>query len=154
VTARAVPARLAAAIHACRKRVAGLEDEATWRAFLQTTTGCDSLRAMDGRKLGRVLDALHARGAPRMSARGAGRAQLPQDDQSRKARALWLALAEAGALADRREAALDAFVRRVTGRDSLRFCGPAEKMRVIEGLKAWLARVEARGVESAAGEAG
>ncbi|GIX12033.1 regulatory protein GemA [Elioraea sp.] len=138
-----VPARLAAAIHACRRRVPGLEDEAAWRAFLSRVAGRDSLRAMSGPELGRVLDALHAAGAPRRPGRGAGRAAIPCDPLSRKVRALWLALAEAGAVADRSERGLDAWVARQCGVTSLRFCGPEHRVRLIEALKAWARRVGA-----------
>lgn len=138
-----IPARLAGAIHACRKRVAGLDDEAAWRGFLVQATGKDSLRAMDGRELGRVLDALHQRGAPRRPGKGAGRVALPADPLSRKIRALWLAIAEAGAIENASEQALDAFVKRQTGIDSLRFADGAAKVRVVEALKGWARRVGA-----------
>lgn len=138
-----VPARLAGAIHACRKRVAGLEDEAAWRGFLVQATGKDSLRAMDGRELGRVLDALHKRGAPRTAGKGAGQRRLPSDPLSRKVRALWLALAEAGAIENASEQALDAFVKRQTGIDSLAWADGPAKVRVVEALKGWARRVGA-----------
>ena len=138
-----VPARVAAAIHACRKRVAGLEDEAAWRGFLAATTGKESLRAMTGRELGRVLDALHRKGAPRTAGRGAGRAALPSDPLARKIRALWLAIAEAGGVEDASERALDAWVKRQVGVESLAWADAAQKVRLVEALKAWGARLGA-----------
>lgn len=138
-----VPARLAAAIHACRRRVAGLEDDTAWRGFLAQQTGKESLRAMTGRELGRVLDALHQRGAPRVAGKGAGRASLPRDPLSSKIRALWLALAERGAIEDASERALDSWVERQCGMASLRFADGAQKVRLVEALKAWARRVGA-----------
>lgn len=139
----AIPARVAGAIHACRKRVAGLDDEAAWRAFLVQTTGRDSLRAMTGRELGRVLDALHARGAPRAPGKGAGRAAIPRDPLASKIRALWLAIGQAGGVADTSERALDAWVLRQCGVASLRWADPGQKVRLVEALKVWARRVGA-----------
>ncbi|WP_291295340.1 regulatory protein GemA [Elioraea sp.] len=138
-----IPARLAGAIHACRKRVAGLDDDVAWRGFLEATTGKASLRAMDGRELGRVLDALHKRGAPRTPGKGAGQRSLPSDPLSKKIRALWLALADAGAIENPSEQSLDAFVKRQTGIDSLRWADGPAKVRVVEALKGWARRVGA-----------
>lgn len=139
----AVPARLARAIHACRRRVAGLEDEAAWRAFLAQAVGTDSLRRMSGPELGRVLDALHQRGAPRAPAKGAGRAAIPRDPQASKIRALWIELGRAGAIEDSSERALDAWVLRQCGVASLRWADGGQKVRLVEALKAWARRVGA-----------
>lgn len=139
----AVPARTAAAIFACRKRVEGLDDEATWRGFLSQVTGKDSLRAMTGGELGRVLDALHQRGAPRAAGKGAGRASLPRDPLASKIRALWLAIAETGGIEDASERALDAWVLRQCGVASLRWADAAQKVRMVEALKSWARRVGA-----------
>src|SRR3546814_2194986 len=55
--------RAMAAVYACRKQVAGLDDEESWRDFLEETTGKRSLRQMSGGELGRVIGGLHERGA-------------------------------------------------------------------------------------------
>lgn len=138
-----VPARIARAIHACRKRVAGLEDDAAWRGFLASVAGRDSLRAMTGPQLGRVLDALHARGAPRVAGKGAGRAEIPRDPLASKIRALWIALGRAGAIEDASERALDAWVLRQCRVASLRWADGGQKVRMVEALKAWASRVGA-----------
>lgn len=122
------------AVHACRRRVAGLEDEATWRAFLDHVTGGQtSVRSMTMAELGRVIDALHARGAP------ASRPRL-DEPQLRMARGLWITLHQAGAVRNGSDAALDAFVRRVTGVGQLTWCGPDQANKVIEALKDWCRR--------------
>lgn len=74
---------------------------------------------------------------PKAAALGRGAAS---DPQSKKVRALWLALAEAGVVRDKSEKALRSYVHRMTGRDDLRFCDPAEKWRLIESLKSWAVR--------------
>lgn len=135
--------RLIAAVHACRKQVAGLAEDDAWRDFLRRVAGADSLRAMDGRTLGRVLDELHKAGAPRKTGTGAGRPALDDRPQVKKARALWIELAKAGAVRDGSEAALESFAKRVTGKARLAWCRPADLNKLIEALKDWQARDDA-----------
>lgn len=124
--------KLIQAIQACRRQVAGLDDDPTWRAFVGRATGGEtSLRAMTGPELGKVLDALHASGAPRT-----GRAAYATK-QARMARGLWIELAELGVVENRSDQALDAFVQRQTGIDAARWLtDPREAGKVIEALKA------------------
>jgi hypothetical protein len=131
----AASTKLIRAVQACRRKVMGLEDDAAWRAFLVQTTKLDSLRAMAPRQLGLVIDALHRAGAPKApGARPAHR--LDDRPQARMARGLWIELADAGIVQDRRDAALDRFVERVTHRSSIRFCREGELNKVLEALKA------------------
>jgi len=58
-----------------------------------------------------------------------------------KVYALWKELQLAGALRDSSVVALRHFVKRVTGRDALQWATPGDLNKVIEALKAWLARV-------------
>lgn len=129
--------KLMQAVHACRRQVPALQDEAAWRGFLLKTAGKDSLRAMTGRELGRVIDALHAQGAPRRAGTGAGRpaSTLDMRPQARMARGIWIELGRAGVVRDRSERALDAFAKRITGRDSLRFCDARQLNQVVEAVK-------------------
>jgi hypothetical protein len=149
-------ARLIAAVQTCRRKVDGLADDATWRAFLTRVAGADSLRAMDGRQLGRVLDALHQAGAPRLpgAASGArlrhdgaaapgGKPALDDRPQVRMARGLWIELHQAGAVRDASEAALEAFAKRVTGKARLAWCRPFDLNKLIEALKDWRDRTDA-----------
>lgn len=136
-------ARAIAAVQTCRRQVPALADDSTWRAFLLRVTGAESLRAMDGRQLGRVLDELHRAGAPRRAGAGAAKPALDDRPQMRKARALWIELAKAGAVRDRSEAALHAFAKRVTGKDQVAWCTPADLNRLIEALKDWRDRTDA-----------
>lgn len=138
--------KLYAAIHACRRHVTGLGDEDTWREFLSAVTTKRSLRALDDNELGRVLDALHARGAPTVPAR-AKATRLADSPQAKRARALWLDLFELAEIEDPSETALGAFVKRQTGRDALRFCAAEDMHKVIEALDAWCRRA---GLDSSA----
>lgn len=119
------------AIQACRRHVPGLDDDGAWRALLERVTGKTSLRAMNAPEMGRVLDALHAAGAPR---KGGSRYATKQ---ARMARGLWAELGRAGTVRNPSDQALDAFVRRQTGIDAARWLtDPAEAGKVIEALKA------------------
>jgi phage gp16-like protein len=126
------------AVQACRRQVAGLDDDATWREFLQRSANGQSLRTMSAAQLSRVLDALHQAGAPRKTK---NRPRFTDTPQMAMIRGLWLELAQLdGGVADRSEAALGDFVRRQTGQDIGRL-NAASASRVIEGLKQWRDRL-------------
>lgn len=128
------------AIHACRRKVQGLEDEESWRSFLLQHGARRRLSEMDGQQLGRVLDALHAAGAPRVPGKGAGTRRLADDDQARMIRGLWLELRDLDELRDASEEALARFVLRQTGVSALQWLGPRQANSVIEALKKWVER--------------
>lgn len=62
------------------------------------------------------------------------------DAMTRKVRALWAELHQAGRVEANTDQALAAYVKRMTGRDSIRWCSVAQKTTLIEALKKWLAR--------------
>jgi phage gp16-like protein len=153
-TAKKSAGKAIAAIQACRRQVAGLADDDTWRAFLDRVVGKMSLRAMSGAELGRVLDALHAAGAPRPQGKAAGgRSRYRGTPQLGKLRALWLELAGVGAVRDRSDAALSAYIKKMTGQDMGQLAAD-DAGRAIEGLKAWLRRAKAAGAAAADAGAG
>lgn len=124
-------AEMIKAVQACRRKVTGLAEEATWREFLKTTAGKDSLRAMDGAELGRVLDELHRRGAPKMA-----KFRAPSEKPwARKIFVLWRSLDLIGELPDASPAALRGFVDRQTGVADPDWLTPAQSSSVIEALK-------------------
>lgn len=131
-------ARLIKAAQTCRRKVAGLEADGDWRAFLERVTGQTSLRAMSGPQLGRVLDALHDAGAPKK----APASRFADTAQMRMIRGLWIELAELGAVSDASEKALGAFVKRQTGQELGRLNARASA-QVIEALKGWRGRAGA-----------
>jgi len=133
------------AVHACRRKVPTLADDAAWRGFLARAAGKTSLKAMTGGELGRVIDALHKLGAPKAAGSGAGRPArlLDSRPQARMARGIWIEMGKAGLVRDRSESALDSFCFRVTGKSSLTFCGAAELNKVLEAVKDMLRRGKA-----------
>ncbi|MDG3442425.1 regulatory protein GemA [Nitrospirillum amazonense] len=131
------------AIQACRRQVAGLDDDATWRDFLHATVGLRSLRQMTGPQLGRVIDALHAQGAPKRAPRSAGRPVVADDPQSVKIRAMWRELHRISQVKSVTEATIAGWASRQLGKPvaDLRFLTGDEKRRLIEALKQWHQRV-------------
>jgi phage gp16-like protein len=67
---------------------------------------------------------------------------LTDDDMSKKIRALWIELHQAGKVRDGSEKALAAFVKRMSRKDSLNWCSVVDKTAIIEALKKWLEREE------------
>lgn len=112
---------------ACRAQ--GIEDDDR-RALQREVTGKASLGDMTPAEIGRVLDRLNrGRAAP-----------MAHRPHVAKIRALWWSLYWLGAIDDPGERALNAFVKRQTGRNALRFLGAPQAASVIEALKAWCAR--------------
>lgn len=127
------------AIQTRRRQIPHLVEDDAWRDFLAAATGgIRSLRAMDDAALAQVSAALTKTGAPMGPGRSADK--LPKDPQSRKLRALWITMGQAGVVRDRREAALCAWCARQLGLpqlDSLSFLKPAQRGRCIDDLVQW-----------------
>lgn len=70
---------------------------------------------------------------------------LANDAQSRKIRALWLSLADAGVVRNRSEAALASYAKRQCGVDALQWLTASQAQALIESLKRWLTRTTESG---------
>jgi len=139
-------------IHVAKRDLA-LDDD-TYRAMLMAATGKDSSANLSVPQLERVLAHMKKSGftvrhkaradRPRDSRHATGTLSrsIAQDAQSRKIRALWLSLHEMGAVRDASEAALGAYVRRITSIDALKWISADQASHVIETLKKWQARVQ------------
>lgn len=127
------------AIHAGRRALRW--DDDTYRATLIQLTGKDSAANLDERERAAVLDRMRELGFKRTGKASGWTGTERGRTQQGKVRELWAALREAGALRDDSDVALRAFCARQTGRDRLEWCTPVELNKVVEGLKAWLARV-------------
>lgn len=68
--------------------------------------------------------------------------KLAQGATARKIRSLWLQLRDIGVLENPDEAALLAYVKRMTDVDRLEWLNDAQERRVIESLKQWLTRAK------------
>jgi len=128
-----------AAIHAMRREVGLGEDD--YRALVGRVSGGRTESAGELAEAGRaaLLDALRKLGG----GRGQKSAVYGPPEQRAKARALWIALAEAGGIKEGSDKALNAFIKRQTQKD-LGTLPPEAWKKVIEALKAMLRRAGAR----------
>lgn len=124
-----------AKIHIAKSQL-GLEDE-TYRAMLRLHGGAESCRDIDEAGLLRVLKHLRAAGF-----RDIGRGGAALRPKQRAVWALWLTLADRG-IVHRSQEALDSFVKRQVGVDSVRWLPDPKAAAVIEALKQWVARTAA-----------
>jgi hypothetical protein len=105
-------------------------DDDDRRQIQREVTGKASLADMDLRELGLVLDRLNKG----WKGPTGNRAHIG------KIRALWWTLYWLGAIDEPNDAALDAFVKRQTGKDRIQFLGNKQAFSVIEALKSWAHR--------------
>ena len=124
-----------AAIHTMAKEIGLGEEE--YRALVGRVSGGRTESA------GGLADAGRAALLDELRKLGGGRAQKSTvygpPEQRAKARTLWIALAEAGAIKEGSDKALNAFIKRQTTKD-LGTLPPEAWEKVIEGLKPMLAR--------------
>lgn len=116
-------------------------DEDTYRQMLQGLTGKASTKGMDMTQLNRVLESMKKKGF-RIKPAGKAKSGIPLDShpQSKKIRALWLEMADAGVIRDRSEKALTLWVKRETGISALCWLNAEQASSVIEKLKKWQRR--------------
>ncbi|MEI7250301.1 regulatory protein GemA [Pectobacterium versatile] len=119
------------------KRDRKLDDD-TYRQFLVNYAGVDSTRDMTERQLQQVLDAMKLLGFKVKSTKP--HKITATDAQSKKIRALWLEMADAGYVRDSSERAINAYVHRITDVGRLEWLSTDQASRVIESLKQWQAR--------------
>lgn len=104
-------------------------DDATRHALQLRVTGKASCSDMTVAELERVLEEIN---------RGRPRADTPAAHQ-RKIKALWISAWQLGVVRDRKDEALDRFIKRQTGIDALRFLPPAKAAPVVQALKTMMA---------------
>lgn len=146
-----------AKIHIAKQQLA--MDDSAYEALLLRVGGAVSAAEMGPTERRAVLTEMQRLGwkpTPPKRALGSGRkASAPAPEDERKtALALWIQLHAAGAVHDPSDSALAAFARRQTGIDHWRWTDGKAAWRVIEALKAWLARVELKAVWSRCYSAG
>lgn len=124
-----------------RKALQLHEDD--YRAKLEELTGKRSAAGCSFAELGKVLDWMKSKGFTPIVASSvssshgsAPRRRAADHPSAKKARALWISLAQLGAVRDGRESALEAFGRRQLGVDALAWADQAMMFRLIEALKA------------------
>lgn len=129
--------RLVRLIHVARRDIS--MDEDTYRSVLLSITGKVSASSLGILQLEHVLAHMKKCGFKVRTNRQSR--QLAGDAQSKKIRALWLDLHQAGVVRNASEEALAAFVKRMTGIDALQWLDSGQASQVIEELKKWKNRV-------------
>lgn len=125
-----------AKIHIAKKEL-HLDDD-TYRHLLQEVAGVTSSKDLNEQGMKKVLERLQQAGfKPRAAPKTRA---LANDSQSRMIRGLWLQLHELGAVRSPDEAALGAFVKRMTGSEALQWLSDRKASVVIEHLKKWRKR--------------
>ncbi|EJL1650765.1 regulatory protein GemA [Salmonella enterica] len=135
--------RLIQFIHIAKNQL-GIDTD-TYRQMLLSITGESSTSTMTPGQLNKVLNAMKEKGFRVKPAKKAGTTR-PLDDtpQVKKLRAMWLDMHAKGIVRDSSEAALQAWVKRETGVDSLKWLEPEMASHCIEKLKKWRARTAVR----------
>ena len=134
--------RWIASIHASAAQLgmdtADKSPSSDYRAMLLQHGGKRSTTDMDDDALRRVMRHL-------LQALRPGRPPPPPDGwHAEKMRRLWRDLAQLGALHEPTDQGLNRFVEHTTGKTAPRFCSSIEGNRVVEALKAWIARETAK----------
>lgn len=129
--------RLIKLIHVAKRNLR--MDDDSYRSILHTIGKAESSSDLSIPELERVLEHLKRCGF-KVRPKRADRA-LSDNPQDKKIRALWLDLHQAGAVRNPSEAALAAFVKRMTGVDALQWLSGAQASKIIEELKKWRARM-------------
>lgn len=128
--------RSLAAIHVAKKQL-GLDDD-TYRAMLTRLTGKQSAKDMNETERFTVIEALRQQGFKKVSKPSQKRLE---GKFAPKLQALWIAAWNLGLVKNRTDEALISFIKRQTGIDHVRFLRYGDDAaKVIEALKAWLAR--------------
>lgn len=109
-----------------------------YRAVLFAKTGKRSAGELDGTGRKRFIEHLKACGWTSRKKPAGPR----YSRQQWHALMLWRDLGKAGALTDKSDAALNAFIKGQCGIADLRFLGTSQASLVIEALKSWLRRVK------------
>lgn len=128
---------LLAKVHIAKKEL-GLDDE-TYRLILENEVGKTSASKCTERQLIKVVEALKEKGWKNSQKK---KFRSTKDRLKRKIYALWGELQNLGAVQSKDKTALDAFVKKHTGIDSVSFLDENPAIKIIEILKAWIERVE------------
>lgn len=129
--------RLIKLIHVAKRDIA-LDDD-SYRAILLRIGNKASAADLTVPELEKVLEHMKRSGFKVRSKKNDR--PLASDDQSKMIRGLWLALAGMEVVRNSSEAALGAFVKRMTKVDTLQWLSTEQASQVIEHLKEWRERV-------------
>lgn len=121
-------------IHLARHQI-GMTDE-VYRDILWLDFKVGSSKALNPFQAERLLDIFRAKGWQAKPSKKKGTSPEYGERYQRKIVAMWITLADAGVIRNRSDAALQAYVKRLTRIGNLKWCLEADCYPVIESLKA------------------
>ncbi len=121
-------------IHIAKKEL-GLTDE-IYRDILNFNFKVKSSSNLSPFQADKLLEIFKAKGWKARVSKKKGSSPKYDDRQHRKVVAMWITLADGGVIRNRKDHALQAYVKRTTGIDNLKWCGGSECFTLIESLKA------------------
>lgn len=129
--------RTKAAIHVAKAQLALSED--SYRDVMERVAGVRSSNDLDEAGARKLMAEFERLGF--VNGRKKKRAGYDGRPLARKVVAMWTSLHNLDEIDNADDRALAAFAKRITGKDRLLFCNGKELNQVVEGLKAWGARV-------------
>lgn len=127
---------LLAKIHIAKAQL-NLDDD-QYRNIVRRVTGKDSAAQCRYSQLVDLINEFKSLGWKTEKKKAFRRAP---SDGIKKIYALWGELQAAGAIQSTDKTALDAFVKKYTGIDSVQWLQPAQQQKIIEILKQWIKRI-------------
>lgn len=128
-------------IHIAKKQL-NLDDD-TYRHLLTSETKKTSTKDMTVWELEKIIKNLNAKGF-KISSNLKKETITATKPMHKKIRSLWLTLADKGAVKNRSEKALNAYIKRITGVELMNWLSDSESVKIIETLKKWLSRIEVK----------
>lgn len=122
-------------IHIAKKEL-GLSDE-VYRDILYVNFKAGSSKELNTFQAARLLNLFAAKGWKAKRGKDSGKSPRYDDRQQRKIVAMWIDLHKAGVVKNKSDKALQAYVKRQTGIDNLKWCDGGECYKLIESLKSW-----------------
>lgn len=127
---------LLAKVHIAKAQL-GLDDE-QYRDIVRRVTGKESASQCRYSQLVDLINEFKVLGWKTVQKKAFRKAP---SDPVKKIYALWGKLQKLGAVQSTDKTALDAFVKKYTGIDSVQWIAPEQQSRIIEILKQWLKRI-------------
>ncbi|MDR3631735.1 MAG: regulatory protein GemA [Desulfocapsaceae bacterium] len=133
------PSRAALAkIHIAKKEL-GLSDDA-YRDILSMHFNVPSAAGLTDRQATVLLNTFKAKGWKERRAQKKSASPKYKDARMRKVVAIWITLGQAGAVRNRSDKALQAYVKRLSGMNNLLWCNSRQLDIIIASLKQWALR--------------
>lgn len=127
-------------IMVAKRQMPSMEDEDTYRAFLKSITGKNSLKMMTARELVQIVEGFRSRGWQEKP--GKYSFKRSTDARVRMLFGLWAELHQRGAVKDVSREALRKWCKRMTGIETFDWMNDRHLDKAINSLKGWKDRLD------------